>query len=332
MFKLNIKQLNALAELADELLLDTNREAELVELLNTHLQTSFAFENDTCKGYFYYILGNCSSGLYQYSDQEWYSKNLINTVNLYQKSVYFLRNETKNISLLSDVLTNLGNFLSSQGRSFCAQYYWDKAIEINRNPVAIVSKAKDILFRTEQLYEDSHKFIHYYFANNFILEAYLNIDQLEEEQKISLQQDHSLYIFHQWYEQNFKENEFDYLIEYKQKTSTKTESRYLNWVAQNKLFINDLNDLLNEEIVFQDVLGLPSMVQKINSTLSLKESLVFHSNFDELRNEYTYARFLIFQASEIKEDSEHFYNRTYTHIDDTLHALDNLKTSHMKSA
>ena len=99
MFKLNIKQLNALAQLADELLLDTNREEELVELLNVHLQTSFTFENDTCKGYFYYILGNCSSGLYKYRDQDWYSKNLIDTVNLYQKSVHFLRNETKNIGV-----------------------------------------------------------------------------------------------------------------------------------------------------------------------------------------------------------------------------------------
>jgi hypothetical protein len=51
-----------------------------------------------------------------------------------------------------------------------------------------------------------------------------------------------------------------------------------------------------------------------------------------LRNEYTYARYLIFQASEIKEDTQHFYNKTYPHIYDTLHAIDNLKTSHMKSA
>lgn len=332
MFKLNIKQLNALAQLADELLLDTNREEELVELLNVHLQTSFTFENDTCKGYFYYILGNCRSSLYKYRDQDWYSKNLIDTVNLYQKSVHFLRNETKNIGLLSDALTNLGNFLSSQGRGFCAQYYWDKAIDINRNPVALVSKATDILFRAEQLYDDSHKFIHYHFANKLISDAYLDIDRLEEEQKIPLMQGRQWYIFQRWYAQNFKENEFNYLMEYKQKTITKTESRYLNWVAQNKLFINDLNDLLNEQIVFQDVLGLPSMVQKINSALSLKESLVFHSNFDELRNEYTYARYLIFQASELKGDSEHFYNRTYSHIYDTLHALDNLKTSYMKSA
>jgi len=332
MIKLNIKQVNALAELADDLLLDKNRKDELLELLKVHTQTSFIFENDTCKGYFYYILGNCSSGIYEFHRESWYSKDLINTVNLYQKAVYFLEKEKSDLTLLSYALTNLGNFLSSQGRCFCAQYYWDKAIEIDENCVALIAKASDILFRAEQLYDDSHKFIHYFFANNLILEAYKKIDLLEAEQKIPLQVGGRLYIFQKWYDECFKNEDFNFLKEYKKNTNTKQESRYLNWVAQKKLFINDLNDLLSDEIVFKDILGLPSMVQKINGALSLKESLVFHSNFDELRNEYTYARFLMFQAYEINMDSEHFYNKTYAHVYDTLHAIDNLKTSHMKAS
>lgn len=332
MMKLGRKQLKDLANSADKLLLDENRKNELIEFFNIQIETSFTFENDFCKGYFYYILGNCSSVIYRYQNENWHSQDLINTVNLYQKAVYFLKEEKNETGLLSFALTNLGNFLSSQGRWFCAQHYWDHAIKIDGNPVAVIAKATNILFRTEQLYDDSNKAVYYFFANQLITQAYKKIDFLEREQTIPLQQGHRLYVFHQWYGQNFKENEFDYLKEYKQKTSTKTEYRYLSWVANNKLFLNELNDLLNEEIVFQDTLELSSMSYKINTLLSLKESLVFYSNFDELRNEYTYARFLIFQASEIKEDSEHFYNKTYSHIDDTLYAVDNLKTSHMKSA
>lgn len=332
MIKLSIEQLNALAKLADDLLLDKNRKDELIELLKEHTRTSFSFENDTCKGYFYYILGNCSSAIYQYHRESWYSGDLIKTVSLYQKSVYFLEKEKNDVALLSCALTNLGNVLSSQGRCFCAQYYWDKAIEIDNNCVALIAKASNILFRTEQLYDDSHRFIHYFCANNLILEANKNIDLLEVEQKKPLQTDGRLYTFQQWYHQSFKDEDFNFLKEHSEKYNTKQEYRYLDWVAQNKLFINDLNDLLNNEIVFQDVLGLPSMIQKINSALTLKESLVFHSNFDELRNEFTYARFLAFQAYEIKVDSEHFYNKTYSHIYDTLHAIDSLKTSHMKAS
>ncbi|ENU81142.1 hypothetical protein F975_01003 [Acinetobacter sp. ANC 3789] len=332
MMKLGIKQLKELAKLADKLLLDENRKNELITFFNIQIETLFIFESDFCKGYFYYILGNCSSVIYRYQSENWYSQDLINTVNLYQKAVYFLRKEKNATDLLSFALTNLGNFLSSQGRCFCAQHYWDDAIKIDENPVAVIAKATNILFRTEQLYDDSNNEVYYFFANQLITQAYKKIDFLEREQKIPLQQGHLLYVFHQWYGQNFKENEFNYLKEYKQKTSTKTEYRYLNWVAKNKLFLNELNDLLNEEMVFQDTLEISSMSYKINTSLSLKEELVFYSNFDELRNEYTYARFLIFQASEIKEDSEHFYNKTYSHIDDTLHAIDNLKTSQMKSA
>lgn len=330
--ELGLQQLNSLAGLVDDLLLDTSRKAELIKWFNFHFDNEFTFTDDGCKGYFYYILANCSSEIYKYQDEHWFSKNLITTVNLYEKSLYILKKTNDNHGLLSFVLTNFGNFLSSIGRSFCAQYYWDQAIKMDNNPVALVAKAQGVIFRSSQLYDQSHVNIHYYFANQLIKQAYMSFDALEEEQKIPLKETGDLYHFTCWYQEHFQDTDFDYVKEYKQKTKTKAELRYLVWSAENKLFLNDLNDLFEDEIVLQDILGLPDMTYKINSSLSLKESLVYHSNFDELRNEYTYARFLIFQASEIKTDTQHFYNKTYPHVYDTLHAIDNLKTSQMKSA
>lgn len=332
MVNLNLEKLNALAKLADQLILDATRKKELKDLLKVHLEKAFIFENDLCEGYFYYILGNCSSDLYHYKNESWYSQDLINTVNLYQKSVFYLKKASSDKNLLSFALTNLGNFLSSQGRCFCAQYYWDQAIELNENPVAIIAKAQSLLFISSNLYDEYHTEIHYFFINKLVKKVKLMFDTLESEQKTPLQPHGNLYTFNQWYEQHYQDGEFKFIKEYEQKIRTKIESRYLRWCAKNKLFINDLNDLCIDEIVFQDVIGLPSITQRINTSLSLKEQLVFHSNFDELRNEYTYARYLIFQASEIKDESKHFYNATYAHTDDTLHAIDNLKTSHLKSA
>lgn len=234
--------------------------------------------------------------------------------------------------MLSDALTNLGNYLSSQGRCFCAHHYWNQAIKIDANPVAIISKAQNYLFIANNLYDRSHIDIHYHFANLMIDQALINLGKLEEEQKKPIQEGGDLYAFKQWYTKNYSNDDFQFLSEFKQKFQTKTEERYFRWIAKHRLFINDLNDLCEEEFVFQDVVGLPSITQKIHTSLTLKEELVFHSSFDELRNEFTYARFLIFQASELKEESEHFYNKTYSHVYDTLHAVDNLKTSHMKSA
>lgn len=332
MLELRIQQLNAMASLVDELLLDKKRKSELEEFLRVHLEKEFTFQNLFCEGYFYYILANCSSKIYQYRNENWYSQSLIDTVNLYEKAVFLLGKNNENDGLLSFALTNLGNFLSSQGRCFCAQSYWDKAIELDGNQVAIVAKAQNMLFRGAQIFDKSHAQIHYYYANKLIEIALENISKLQEEQKISLLSNGNLNRFHCWFESNFEEENFNFLKEYKQKTKSKVEDRYLRWVADKKLFINDLNDLCKYEIVYQDILGLPSIKYKLNNLLSLKESLVFHSNYDELRNDFTYARFLIFQASETNDESIHFYNQTYSHTEDTLHAIDNLKTSHMKSA
>ncbi|MHA3051910.1 hypothetical protein [Acinetobacter sp. ANC 4640] len=118
MMKLGRKQLKELANLADKLLLDENRKNELIEFFNIQIETSFTFENDFCKGYFYYILGNCSSVIYRYQNENWQSQDLINTVNLYQKAVYFLREEKNETGLLSSALTNLGNFYHHKGAVF----------------------------------------------------------------------------------------------------------------------------------------------------------------------------------------------------------------------
>ena len=44
--KLGLQQLNELAQLVDELLLDASRKAELVECFNVHLKTEFTFTDE----------------------------------------------------------------------------------------------------------------------------------------------------------------------------------------------------------------------------------------------------------------------------------------------
>ncbi|MEF1230532.1 LA2681 family HEPN domain-containing protein, partial [Vibrio fortis] len=43
-------------------------------------------------------------------------------------------------------------------------------------------------------------------------------------------------------------------------------------------------------------------------------------------------RYLIFSARNIPSDHEHFFNKTYPHVDDMSHSITNLKASHYKSA
>ena len=62
------------------------------------------------------------------------------------------------------------------------------------------------------------------------------------------------------------------------------------------------------------------------------EELMYHGNFDELKNEYCYARYLIFSAENIPNGTEHFFNKTYPHVEDMANTITNIKASQYKSA
>ncbi|EFS2016137.1 hypothetical protein MKO37_004961 [Salmonella enterica] len=64
----------------------------------------------------------------------------------------------------------------------------------------------------------------------------------------------------------------------------------------------------------------------------MSEDLIYHGNFDEIKNDYIYARYLIFTAHNIPNEKSHFFNKTYQQIDDMSHAITNLKAQHYKSA
>lgn len=64
--------------------------------------------------------------------------------------------------------------------------------------------------------------------------------------------------------------------------------------------------IIRDPTVKQDVLSLPSFVSSINKTLSLSESLAYHGNFDELKNDFCYVRYLLFVGLSIPEDTDHY--------------------------
>lgn len=58
---------------------------------------------------------------------------------------------------------------------------------------------------------------------------------------------------------------------------------------------------------------------------------MYHGNFDELKDEYCYARYLIFTAKNIANDQQDEFT-TFRHVDDMSYSITNLKTNHYKSA
>ncbi|MCT7091540.1 hypothetical protein M1725_07770, partial [Salmonella enterica subsp. enterica serovar Oranienburg] len=105
-------------------------------------------------------------------------------------------------SLRSMIETNLANRLSSQGRALCCIPHYDKAISIDNNPVAIISKANNELFLGNSLYDEGHSEYHYFIAYNLLKKGLDNFKKQYPEQKESLEDGGRLHNFQKWFEDN----------------------------------------------------------------------------------------------------------------------------------
>lgn len=332
---LNSNALKALSLKADEFLIAHDHE-NLKTFLESLMDVDYKFENFVDEARFYYLLGNCSQELFNYHNLDWFSDELSKSVIFFRKALYVIRQinfpTDEELFLQSCIETNLGNNLSSQGRAFCCIPLWDNAFKCKQNPVPIISKANHALFLASNVYDPSHSYYHYFTAYQLINLGLERLDQLYPEQRNAYSEDSNFMNFKVWFEDAFNPEDFDYFESFKEKVDTRKQGEYLKWCGGNKLFINDLNDVCISEIAYQDIMTLPTFSRQINLALSMHEELVYHGNFDELKNDYCYARYLIFSAKNIPSDHEHFFNKTYPHVDDMAYSITNLKASHYKSA
>lgn len=333
-------ELDEFSKLADKYII-TGDHASLSALVESFTERDFTFSHSLYEAHYLYCLGNCYSELYESRKTEWYSDDLMKSVIFFRKALYALPKidwrEQENIihahnNLRSMIETNLANRLSSQGRTLCCIPHYDKAISIDNNPVAIISKANNELFLSYSLYDSGHSEYHYFVAYELVIKGIENINQLYPEQRIPLEEGGRLFNFKKWFEEYYETSAFDYFKEYTEKFTSKKHKKYLEWCAKNRLFLNDLNDACDYEITYQDVFALPSFIQSLNSSLTIPEELSYHGNYDELKNDYCYARYLMFSSKDIPEDVPHMFNSTYQHVEDMTYSINNLKVAQYKSA
>lgn len=316
---------------ADELI-DSKDHRAIKSICDKFKETDFVFESSYDESCYYYSVANLYAELYSYSQLDWFSDDLSMAVLYFRKALHAIGEDLWNreaIALKSCIETNLANNLSSQGRALCSIPFYDSAIN-KGNPIAFVSKASNELFIADSLYDQGHSIYHLRCAYSNFLEAENLKHLMHPSQRESVAEGSNLKKFSQWYQD--KSEDFYFNDEFKLGGIDRKEREYLNWVDGEKLFLNDLNDILSGDLVKQDVLSLPSFVTSINQTLSLSESLAYHGNFDELKNDFCYARYLLFVGLSIPEDTDHFYNKTYRHVDDFSYSINNLKTSHYKNS
>lgn len=333
-------ELDKFSKLADRYIIADDHVA-LSALVEGFVERDFTFSYPLHEAHYYYNLGNCYSKLYSVRKNEWYSDDLMKAVISYRKALHALpkidwRESEGNIkkcdNLRSMIETNLANNLSSQGRALCCIPHYDKAISIDNNPVAVMCKATNELFISDSLYDSGHSEYHYFVAYELVVKGLDNINALYPEQRVPLEEGGRLLEFKEWFDEFYETSAFDYFKEYTEDFTSKKHRAYLEWCAKNRLFLNDLNDVCEYPIAYQDVFSLPPFIQKLNGSLSMHEELSYHGNYDELKSDYCYARYLIFSSKDIPEDSMQMFNSTFQHVEDMAYSINNLKTAQYKSA
>lgn len=333
-------ELEEFSKLADQYIITCDH-ASLAALVESYTKQDFTFSHPLYEAHYLYCLGNCYSKLYETRKTEWYSDDLMKSVIFYRKAIHTLpkanwQEHVNNIhaydSLRSMIETNLANRLSSQGRALCCIPHYDKAISIDNNPVAIISKANNELFLGNSLYDEGHSEYHYFIAYNLLKKGLDNFKKQYPEQKESLEDGGRLHNFQKWFEDNFEISSFDYFMKYTEKLTSIKQKKYFEWCAKNKLFLNDLNDVCDYQITYQDIFSLPSFIQSLNGALTMHEELSYHGNYDELKNDYCYARYLIYSSKDIPDDAPHIFNSTFQHVEDMTYSINNLKVAQYKSA
>lgn len=331
---IKFKTILEFSEKVDELS-DAKDYEKLELLLKQFSENEYDFESLYDEAQYYYAVGVCRQYMYMAQKMDWFSDDLSQSVISYRKALHAVKKiqhpTDESIHLKSCIETNLAINLSSQGRVFCCIQLLKNAFKA-QNPVSIISLAEDEIFIARNIPYPTHKYIHYLTAYELIQLGLKHLDELHPQNQKAYSENSYLINFKKWFEENYSDEDFEKIEAQKRNAKKIKNKRYLEWCAKNRLFINDLNHTNASELAYEDILSLPNFRGKFNDALLLHDELVYHGNFDELKNDYCYARYLFFKAKDMPNEQVNMFNNTYPHVDDKSYALTNLKSQHYKSA
>jgi hypothetical protein len=299
-------KLNNIAHLIDEASdnddVDTiNRALALIEKLkgkelSSHHLAQLYFFAANCHASIRAILGENNSWA-------WENGNL-------EKEIYYLRlsllecNVTSFEDDLSDlrfrVRTNLANALNHIGRFIEAVEIWDSVLELHHQySMAIGNRGYCLSWYARYLYDTGHQPI------------FLNKSYREIKKALELGvEEHATRGMLEWLKHLGTLGNWDeFQIEPKDESRgrSKLERTYRTWCINNRLFLNPLNDIWKKDIVANDVLTFPSIVLPIAQSSPSPPEV--YGIYNQLKQEYVSARYVLFDAIEESGRSIHFSDK-----------------------
>jgi tetratricopeptide (TPR) repeat protein len=225
-----------------------------------------------------------------------------------QKEVFHLRRALNHpgfprLSLMrrTQVLTNLGNLLSTVGRFVEAAEYWDRGLALRPGfGMALGNRGCGLGHYARALYDPGHQHLFLGIAYEYLGRAVAvrgKYDAPHSEARAFFQQVRELI-----QEQiDVKRTRKALNLDGYNLGRSKDERRYRRWCLEHRLFLNPLNDLGAHTVAARDILVLPSYVTPIG------ESPTLIGFFNQIKQEFVSARWLFFAGS--NNDRVHFSDR-----------------------
>lgn len=226
----------------------------------------------------------------------------------HEKEIYHLRCALTHSSLKKDthvceILTNFGCALSHVGRYTEAQEYFNRALAVNSEfGMALGNKGYGLYRYARVMYDGVHQFIFLQYARKLLMEAAAK-NNVYEDVRSGFRDlaDHISTMYPLNELENFRQYDNSFA------TLSDDEVDYRTWCMNNALFLNSLNDVLNQNVVAYDFLHTPTM------TLKNGEKPIFQSIYNQIKQEFVSARFLYYEG--VTND----YNKHYSDNDVKLY-------------
>lgn len=269
---------------------------------NINLET---FDNHS-RAIFNYFTGNAWSYVqqlkYPVTDFKFESEEIDNQIIYYRKALDLIQDYDDNF-IKCQILTNLGNLFSHIGRIVEAQEYFNLCLSINSKfGMAIGNRGFGLYHYARVVFEPGHQFLFIQYARKDLLKS-CELNDVYFEAK------NAFFFLAKHIETGYPIellNVFKKFDDY-YKNVEREEVEYREWCAENRLFINPLNDIFTNSFVANDYLFTPSMVLKID------EKPVYQTMFNQLKQEYVSARFLFYES--LLNNSIHFSDKEVTLMD-----------------
>lgn len=225
------------------------------------------------------------------------------------EQIRFLRSATRhpefeNLDAVrrAQIFTNLANLLNSLGRFVEAVPVWSRALSVNpRFGMALGNRGLGLSEYGRRLYDDGHTDVFLLFAHRDLGTAvsadadYAGYPHDDAKAAYTQRLQHIERII------DCAAVQASLQLEGYSLGETHDEKHYRQWVLENGLFLNPLNDLGSHTICARDVFGLPSF------TLALNEPPTLIGLFNQMKQEYTSARWMLYEGMEAH--SPHFADR-----------------------